>query len=107
MEAAGNPALIDSGLIAAAQRVEHYEMSAYGTARTFAEALGHAEVAELLQETLDEEEQADRTLTEISVEELLPEACQTEEGEAESDDASPQSTRPSSKKRRPVGSRSR
>ena len=45
----------DANLIGAAQRVEHYEIAAYGTARSFAETLGEAVIVELLQETLDEE----------------------------------------------------
>jgi ferritin-like metal-binding protein YciE len=47
-------AIRDAALIGAAQRVEHYEIAGYGTARTFAEMLGHTEAAELLQQTLDE-----------------------------------------------------
>jgi ferritin-like metal-binding protein YciE len=62
--------LMDAAIIGAAQRVEHYEMAAYGTARTFAERLGHMEVAGLLEETLNEEKEADEKLTEIS-EQLL------------------------------------
>jgi len=56
----------DAGLIAAAQRVEHYEMAGYGAARTFAQLLGRDEAAELLQETLDEEKETDEKLTEIA-----------------------------------------
>lgn len=56
----------DIALIAAAQKVEHYEISGYGTARTLAENLGMQEAAELLQQTLDEEGEADKKLTEIS-----------------------------------------
>ena len=48
----GEPSVIDAGLIASAQRVEHYEMAAYGNARTFAEALGHSDVVALLDATL-------------------------------------------------------
>lgn len=54
---------LDAGLIAAAQRVEHYEMAAYGTVRTYANILGDKRAASLLQETLDEEMEADRKLT--------------------------------------------
>jgi ferritin-like metal-binding protein YciE len=61
----GSPAL-DAGLLAAAQAVEHYEISRYGTLRTWAEELGLADAATLLQETLDEEEDTDATLTEIA-----------------------------------------
>ena len=66
------PVLKDAAIIGAAQRVEHYEISAYGTARAFAERLGNNEAAELLQQTLDEEKEADVKLTDIS-ERLLQE----------------------------------
>jgi ferritin-like metal-binding protein YciE len=56
----------DAGLICAAQRVEHYEMAAYGCARTFARRLGLHEAANLLQTTLDEEGAADKKLTELA-----------------------------------------
>jgi ferritin-like metal-binding protein YciE len=61
----GSPAL-DAGLLAAAQAVEHYEISRYGTLRTWAEELGHPDAASLLQDTLDEEEATDQALTEIA-----------------------------------------
>ena len=56
----------DAGMIAGAQRVEHYEISAYGTARTYAQLLGRSEWARLLQETLDEEKQTDQLLNGIA-----------------------------------------
>jgi ferritin-like metal-binding protein YciE len=59
-------AVKDAALIAAAQRVEHYEIAGYGTARTFAELLGHKEVAKKLQMTLDEEGATDHALTKIA-----------------------------------------
>jgi len=58
--------LRDLAIIAAAQRVEHYEISAYGTARTLAERLGMEDAAELLRQTEDEEEQADSNLTDVA-----------------------------------------
>jgi ferritin-like metal-binding protein YciE len=61
----GEPDVRDAALIAAAQRVEHYEMAGYGCARTFARRLGHESVANLLQQTLDEEANADKILTHI------------------------------------------
>lgn len=67
----GEDALIDAAIVAACQKVEHYEISAYGTARTIAEKLGQSEVAKLLDETLDEESAADEKLTAISEGELL------------------------------------
>ena len=57
---------LDAGLLAAAQAVEHYEISRYGTLRTWAEELGLDEAAKLLQETLDEEEATDEALTELA-----------------------------------------
>jgi ferritin-like metal-binding protein YciE len=61
-----DPEVLDAGLIAAAQKVEHYEMSAYGTARSYAQLLGNTEAANLLQQTLDEEKAADEKLTTIA-----------------------------------------
>jgi ferritin-like metal-binding protein YciE len=61
----GSPAL-DAGLLAAAQAVEHYEISRYGTLKAWAEELGLDDAAELLQETLDEEKATDEALTEIA-----------------------------------------
>ena len=55
--------VLDAGLISAAQHVEHYEMAGYGTCRTWARLLGHEAHANLLQKTLDEEEQTDQDLT--------------------------------------------
>jgi ferritin-like metal-binding protein YciE len=62
----GDADVKDAALIAAAQRVEHYEIAGYGCARTFARRLGRQAVAELLQETLDEESNADKILTHIA-----------------------------------------
>jgi len=56
----------DAGLIGAAQRVEHYEIAGYGTARALAECLGYGEVVRLLNETLDEEKATDEKLTELA-----------------------------------------
>jgi Mn-containing catalase len=68
-----DPAAADLGLIAAAQRVEHYEISGYGTARTLAGQAGLPGVAELLSKTLAEEEVSDNLLTQIA-RELMSEA---------------------------------
>lgn len=62
----GDPDTRDAALIGAAQRVEHYEIAGYGTARTFAQRLGHERAAQLLQETLDEEGRTDHRLTSIA-----------------------------------------
>src|SRR6266567_3619576 len=56
----------DAGLIGAAQRVEHYEISGYGTARALATRLGHEDIAELLGQTLEEEKETDAKLTELA-----------------------------------------
>ncbi len=74
----GAPAL-DAGLLAAAQAVEHYEISRYGTLRTWAEALGLSQAVKLLDQTLLEEKKTDATLTEIAVAVVNPEAQQAAE----------------------------
>ena len=67
IETKGPAAVCDAGLIGAAQRIEHYEMAGYGTARAFALALNESDVAKLLQQTLAEEGDTNQKLTEISV----------------------------------------
>ena len=62
----GVPSVIDAAIISSAQRVEHYEIAGYGTVRTYAELLGETEFANLLQQTLDEEKEADQTLNQIA-----------------------------------------
>lgn len=66
ISAKGDSAVKDAALIAAAQRVEHYEMAGYGTVRTFAQQLGMQNVASILQKTLDEEGQTDKLLTQLA-----------------------------------------
>jgi ferritin-like metal-binding protein YciE len=78
----------DAAIIASAQRVEHYEIAGYGTARTYAELLGQEEASQLLQQTLSEEKEADETLTNLSNE------INTEAKEAEGEES------PKSKSRR-------
>lgn len=68
------PDVLDAALIAAAQRVEHYEIAAYGTVHTYAEQLGYDDATELLQETLDEEYDADDKLSELAVNSINIEA---------------------------------
>lgn len=60
------PEVRDAGLIAAAQKVEHYEIASYGTARAWAQRLGYDRAAQLLQETLEEESMANEKLTQIA-----------------------------------------
>ena len=62
----GEPSVLDAGLIACAQRVEHYEIAGYGTVRTYAELLGRDEHVTLLERTLDEEEETDELLTRLA-----------------------------------------
>jgi len=60
------PEVRDAGMIAGAQRVEHYEIAAYGTVRTYADLLGRSDWAQLLQQTLDEEKQTDQKLNTLA-----------------------------------------
>ena len=66
MDEADNKEVMDAGLIAEAQRVEHYEISAYGTAVRYAKELGHDDIASKLQKTLDEEYDADNKLDKLA-----------------------------------------
>jgi len=81
----------DAVMIAAAQKVEHYEIAAYGTMRTWASVLGHDEVARLLEETLEEEKETDQTLTQIA--ESFVNQASAEEGDEEEEQASGRQTR--------------
>jgi ferritin-like metal-binding protein YciE len=83
------PDVLDAGLIASAQHVEHYEMAGYGTARTYAEMLGMEEHAQLLQQTLNEEEETDRLLTELAQNSVNIDAMtEGEDGESEEEEES-------------------
>jgi ferritin-like metal-binding protein YciE len=66
MSMRADPTVMDAGLIASAQRVEHYEMAGYGCLRTWARQLGYGQAVSLLQQTLDEEEQTDKKLSQIA-----------------------------------------
>jgi len=77
VEAKGPESVKDAALIAAAQRIKHYEIAGYGTARNFARRLGHERTAEILQETLNEEGEADDKLTELAEQMVNPEAAKT------------------------------
>ena len=76
------PSVKDAALIAAAQKVEHYEIAGYGTVRTYAKLLGMDDAAELLQQTLDEESETDEALTELAESEINEQALHV----AETDD---------------------
>ncbi len=67
----------DAGLIGAAQRVEHYEIAAYGTARALANCLGYSEAANLLEQTLEEEKATDEKLTELAENAINTEAAES------------------------------
>lgn len=77
----GKSAVIDSALIGASQRVEHYEIAAYGTTRAIAEHLGHTQVVKLLTATLEEESAADEKLSEISLNDVFPAVDSAANGE--------------------------
>jgi ferritin-like metal-binding protein YciE len=76
VEAGGDPDVRDAGLIAAAQKVEHYEIAGYGTACVFARLLGHNDALQLLKQTINEEEQTDKKLTQIAEQVVNPAAAQ-------------------------------
>lgn len=69
----------DAGIIAASQKIEHYEIATYGTLRQFAETLGFTEAASLLELTLDEEKGADKKLTEVAVNAINVEAAEEDQ----------------------------
>ena len=78
-----DPDVLDAGLINKAQHVEHYEMAGYGTVRAWAQQLGYDQHVELLQQTLDEEAEADKTLTQLAESSINIEAARMD---AEADD---------------------
>jgi ferritin-like metal-binding protein YciE len=81
--------VMDAAIIGAAQRIEHYEIAAYGTVRTFAELLGEETAVQLLEQTLEEEKETDQKLTDLAGEinvEAMGEGSQDEEDSAESED---------------------
>lgn len=95
IEAEGEDSVRDAGLIIAAQKIEHYEIAGYGSARTIAELLGEDRAAELLQETQDEEEETDQRLTQLAEDVVNPEAASStqeeeEEGESEEEEEEPE-----------------
>jgi ferritin-like metal-binding protein YciE len=87
-------AVMDAALIGAAQRVEHYEIAAYGTVREFAETLGESDQASLLEQTLNEEKETDEKLTELA-KDINPQAASDEE---EDEDTASSSASKSSRK---------
>jgi len=75
MEEAEDPDVMDAGVLAAAQAIEHYEIARYGTLRAWAEQLGMKDAARLLQQTLDEEKKTDQLLSEIALARLNAKAA--------------------------------
>jgi len=88
MAEGGAPDVMDAALIGAAQRVEHYEMAGYGTARAHAQQLGYANAARLLQQTLDEESHANELLNQIAEASVNVSAAQKHDGQGGSRPAS-------------------
>lgn len=79
MESTEQGTVRDAGIISAGQKVEHYEIASYGTLRAFAKALGEDEIANLLEQTLNEEKEADEKLTEVAESSINMEAVNSEE----------------------------
>lgn len=99
LEEDGPAAVIDSALIGAARRVEHYEMAAYCSTRGMAEELGNDQIAKLLEETTNEEEAADDKLKAIAQHEVFPHAAKADDSEDDEDEKQPvKSTRAGSAK---------
>jgi ferritin-like metal-binding protein YciE len=92
MEEDFDESTLDAALIASAQRVEHYEMAAYGTLVSWAKAMGHTEAADLLEETLEEEKSTDAKLTQLAeggINQEAADAAHPEEGDDEEEDQAP------------------
>ncbi len=70
-----DPGVLEAALVGAAQKIEHFEIAAYGTARTYAQILKLTAIASMLQETLDEEGKTNKLLTKIAVQSVNPEAA--------------------------------
>jgi ferritin-like metal-binding protein YciE len=92
--------VLDAGLIGAAQRIEHYEIAAYGTARAFAELLGESDHASLLGETLEEEKETDQKLTQLSEQINVEANEQGDESMEEGEEAASGSRKSSSSSKR-------
>jgi hypothetical protein len=99
--------VLDAGMISKAQHVEHYEMAGYGTVRTYAEQLGYKDQAKLLQQTLDEEGQANELLTQIAESSVNIEAEQGSDEEEMTSGRGTRSDRPVSRSVATEGARSR
>jgi ferritin-like metal-binding protein YciE len=98
MEEDFDDATMDACIIASGQRVEHYEMAAYGTLVAWAQAMGHSEAAELLEQTLDEEKAADEKLTSIAEDGVNSQAAAAAHPDAEEENDDEEEA-PAAKKR--------
>jgi ferritin-like metal-binding protein YciE len=87
------PDVLDAGLISKAQHVEHYEIAGYGTARTYAQLLGFERQAQLLQETLDEEGETDKLLTQLAESSINIDAMEADSAEEDEESESRSSRR--------------
>jgi ferritin-like metal-binding protein YciE len=85
----GKGPIMDLVIVAGMQRIEHYEIAAYGTDIALAEALGEQEVVELLSQTLAEEKETDLKLTEVTKQHIMPAALEGEEDEEEEEEEAP------------------
>ena len=83
MESTAEGVVRDAGIISAGQKIEHYEIASYGTLCAFAKVLGEDEIAQLLEQTLNEEKEADQTLTQVAESSINVEAAQEGEEEEE------------------------
>ena len=93
IEEDADPDVLDAGLIAAAQRVEHYEIAVYGCVCTYAKLLGRDEELDLLGQTLDEEKEADETLTDVAESTINVEAVEQDEEDVEAQQSKPKKSR--------------
>ena len=105
MEEDASDDVMDAGLIAAAQKVEHYEIAAYGSVKAWAELLGQDEITALLDETLQEEESADRKLSEIGESVVNAEAAMGETEDSEEESSSEEESEEAGSKPEKSGSR--
>lgn len=86
-EPQADPGVLDAALIAAMQKIEHFEIAGYGCTRTFAEILGQKEAARLLQQSLDEESETNELLNSIALRSVNPEAVEATDPDAELSEA--------------------
>jgi ferritin-like metal-binding protein YciE len=107
MKEDAEPSVMDAGLIAAAQRAEHYEIGAYGTCAAWARLLGLDEVVGLLEQTLEEEKAADQKLSALAEQEINQAAASEGEPEEESEERSTRGSRSSSRRQTSGASGSR